>query len=199
MNPINLFFLGVLATLPMGPAGFNVASSCVKKQEFPKRAFTGFLVAEMVYLMLAFMLKDLFLAEIVFWKLVTSIIAGLFITLFGVYIIQKKKRKDSELPTPASGFKKSFLITLSNPSILILHLTIILQVQHLQAMSQVTLVGSFLLGGVCALLFIIAVLLYQKKFFFEYGARIEKICGWLLFFMGSGLLIIQIQKVIAGV
>ena len=181
MNVLSLFTFGVLATLPMGPAGMNVAASAIRKKSFPHLAFMGFLTAEAMYLVLAFILKDMMIEQLAVWKVVTSAIAGIFILFFGLSLTHKNK-KIEKMPEP-SGYKKSFLITASNPAILLLHLTVLLQVESYQPLMQATLISSFLLGGVLTLLAIVFLLIRNKDFFTKHTALIENICGYLLIIM----------------
>lgn len=192
MTGIGLFTFGIVSTLPMGPAGMNVAASALKKRSFPLKAFLGFLVAETMYLGLAFGLKDLMLTHLEIWKVVTSLVAGVFILGFGIHIVQKTKQKQIN-PNP-SGFVKSFMITAGNPGILLLHLTVLLQVQTLATVTQVQLVASFLLGGLLTIIAIVYGLLLNKNFFLKHGNKVEFACGIVLLLMGA----VVLQKAVSG-
>lgn len=192
MTGVGLFTFGVVATLPMGPAGINVAASALRKKGFPFKAFLGFLAAESLYLLLAFLLKDLLVAELELWRVITSLIAGVFIFGFGIHIIQSDKAKDLN-PAP-SGFTKSFMITMSNPAILLLHLTVLLQVQMLDPLTQVRLVSSFILGGLLTLVAIVYALLLKKEFFVKHGRNVEVAAGIMLLVMSA----LVLKKALTG-
>ncbi|ATH07252.1 hypothetical protein BIY24_04670 [Halobacteriovorax marinus] len=118
------FIVGVVTTLPVGPAGISIVNSFVNKgTNEALKSFCGLFLAEVIYLVLSFSLYQTMNISAVFDKKILFVgIFSLVLFVIGMSFLRSKDEKEISLP---SGFKGVFLLAIFNPSLVLTYLTFI--------------------------------------------------------------------------
>ncbi|CBW25875.1 putative membrane protein [Halobacteriovorax marinus SJ] len=118
------FIVGVVTTLPVGPAGISIVNSFINRGTGEAvRSFGGLFLAEVVYLTLSFSLYRSMNISAIFDKKILFVgIFSFVLFVIGMSFLRSKDKKEINLP---SGFKGVFLLAIFNPSLVLTYLTFI--------------------------------------------------------------------------
>lgn len=138
------FFIGVISTLPIGPAGINIIDNYVKNgHRKALECFYGLLTVEVIYLALSYFIYKSGVAEVFFSnQIVLSAIFSIVLVGIGLSFLLSNNRENLNLP---SGFKGTFSLVIINPGLVITYLTFMAFYERIFQESMNF--GFFLLGS----------------------------------------------------
>lgn len=119
--------VGFLSAFALGPASFSIIRSLVSRRQWPWSSIAGFLVGDLIYIVLAMaLLQSPLLHEIWLKNLLTALTAGVLL-LYSVKVLTSKTNPQQSLEVPAQGFSKSLLLTLSNFHLVLIYAGLFVQ------------------------------------------------------------------------
>ena len=118
---LEIIAMGFLSAFALGPASFNIIRLLVTKKKFPWSAILGFLLADLIFILLAlYLLRTSFFNEPLV-RFVLTLFTAFALTTYALKILLKPE--SPELPDfhLNPGFRQSFLLSLSNIQLLLIY------------------------------------------------------------------------------
>lgn len=182
------FLLGIASTLPLGPSGMSIISAfALNGSKSGRHALYGLLGAELCYMSLAFLLRSLGILSLSHtFEVILTLVFSIFLVVFGVMTFKNRK---AENMVSAVSFKKVFLMSVMNPTILIFYLGLMIMAEKKSTGELTTtgllMLGVFFLSGVVTTLMSLGNLALSKSDFIKHHlVRIKFILGPLFIILG---------------
>ncbi len=172
---LQYFLFGILSTLPLGPLGLHVVQSHSQDKRAGKMAIIGFIVIELIYMLVALSFQSIIEANMIMIKGVGNTMFSILLIIVGLSLLKKGQNIKSEIST--RPFMKSLILGGLNPGILIFYTGLCAYHSGLNSSLPLFIVClSFLFGG-----------LFAFSLIFTLGKKIAN---------GSKQLIIRLKKIL---
>jgi threonine/homoserine/homoserine lactone efflux protein len=180
--------LGIASTLPLGPSGMCIVSAfALKGSKSGRQALSGLLLAEVLFMATALMLRYLGILALnhsveVFFTMIFS----LFLIVFGFKTFKSRKVEEAQFP---SSFSKIFGLSVMNPTILLFYLGLLIMAEKklgpdLSWGPIVSLGAVFLIGVISTLLILGEIAQRRCDFIKNNMVNIKVVIGPLFMIMG---------------
>lgn len=190
------FLLGISSTLPLGPSGMCIVSTfALKGSKNGREALYGLLLAEVLFMGLALMLRYLGILALdhsveVFFTMIFS----LFLIVFGFLTFKNRKNEEAEFP---SKFSKIFSLSIMNPTILIFYLGLLIMAEKKIGpdlnWGLLLILGAAFLAGVMATLLSLGEIAQRRSDFIKNNmVNIKVVIGPLFIILGISSAIFSI-------
>lgn len=104
--------VGFLSAFALGPASFSIIRSLVSRRTWPWSSIAGFLLGDLIYIVLALVLLQ---SPWLHQEWLKTLLTGLTALVLSAYSLKVLTSKEpATLEIPHMGFKKSLALTLSN-------------------------------------------------------------------------------------
>ncbi len=150
---VEIALIGALSALALGPASFNIIRSLIHNNRWPWNSILGFLIADVIYMVLALvLLRSPWLQEHAIRTVLTALTAGTLL----IYSLKTFVNKSP--PTPlnhpkADSFFASLSLTLSNFHLVLIYAGLFSNLKQSQNLVQSASVYlGFFLGAFLLLL-----------------------------------------------
>lgn len=151
------FLLGVLATLPLGPAGYSIVENTIEAG--PKKGLFSLLelqIVEFLYLFLSVIFLGQ-LEKIPYFETMSSAITIVVLILFGALTLIEVQTKSSELKR--INAKRTFFWALLNPGILLIYITFLSSFKEAGLKALI----PFQLGSIVTLLILVILSTFSRE------------------------------------
>jgi len=185
-------FVGLLTALSLGPTSYSVLRQYLQSRRLPWTGLLGMLVADLFYVALGLALvKTSWLQNLqvqTFLQLVTAGALLIFAAqgLRQVWRQSGRQALESQGQESYCGFRKTFVLTMANPNVLMIYLSLLITVKELPVMQQLGLMFVFLTSFFLSLLSLARLLLVFRNWIRRYRLWLETaICCGFIFYGGK--------------
>lgn len=118
---LGLMGVGFLSAFAVGPASFNIIRTLIAKRTWPWSSIGGFLLGDLIYILLALLLIQSPLLQELWLKSLLTILTVICLVLYSGKVLLTTKPAENEATVLIQGFRKNLLLTLSNFHLLFIY------------------------------------------------------------------------------